>query len=628
METVSSAIGLAALVKISKEVVEQGHRLCTARRTVQKHQEKLRRAEAHLKYWKIVADEIFKSSSIPSDRLEALKFDIKITEEFMQQYKERVTDWSRRLSVTFAEEIPRADISKVEKDTPEIWFYDETLAEKDEEEEEEEEEKATESEPDKKKEKKRRRLEGQGRRLSLIGRTGFISYGDKAIKSKAVDLVAARQELAWKCLAESRGAPCLTIPDGPRVVGRESRLMQLVVSAKERLRTETPVTEISIEFPWSQYEYTDRRMVDSYMRGSRIWEYGFTSASLKPKSDVLGDTDMPEYNNCLVIHRGEGIMLSYRRYKEEALKLVRLFAEESSHSKGFLAHRPEGDVLRCCPIIVTSPGNGCDLLFKLPPASNPFPLTLRRLLMDERSLKPLHPLGDRVDFAIHLVSGLLVVHSLGLVHKRVHPETIVVVEPLTMTERDRFPYKLGHPYLSSLQLARTDDGITNMEPYQEALERRRIYLHPRDQGVDTISPERRFDPYRAQDDIYSLGICLFEVALWRSLLVWKGDMRDPDYVHDNSFVPLEASLGMWVGLNAKERAEKRSELFITHVKEKVPPVLGNDFADVIISFIRAGYDNRVFGVSLATKSEAEVNLFFLKKALTKLKTIRRKLMQA
>ncbi|KAH8111752.1 hypothetical protein DFH11DRAFT_1858907 [Phellopilus nigrolimitatus] len=627
METVSSAIGLAALIKISKEIVEQGHRLCTARRTVQKHQEKLRRAEAHLKYWKVVADGICKSSSMPSDRIEALKSDIKLAEELTQQYKERVTDWSRRLSVKFTEKPPTAD---VEEDTSALWQSEEEALVEEEEKEEEEEEgekKAADSES-KKKEKKRQWLEGQGRSLSVIGRTGFISYGDKAIKSKAEDLIAARKELSWKCLAESRGAPSLTIPRGTRAIGRETQFMQLVASAKERLRTEMPIAEISIGFPWSQYQYTDQRMVDSYMKGTRLREYAFTHASLKPKSDVPGGADLPEYNNCLIIPRWEGLVLPYRRYKEEALKIARFFAEESSYSKVFLTHRPEGDVLRCCPIIVTSPGNGCDLLFKLPPASNPFPVTLRRLLMDERSLNPLHPLADRVEFAIHLVTGLLVVHSLGLVHKRIHPETIVVVEPLTMTERDRFPYKLGHPYLSSLQFARTDDGETSLEPYEEALSRRRIYIHPRDQGISALSPERRFDPYRAQDDIYSLGVCLFEVALWRSLLVWKGDMRDPDYVHDNNLLPLEESLEMWKGLNAKERAEKRSELLIEHVKERVPPILGNDFSDVIVSFIRAGYDNRAFGVSLVGKSEAEAGLFFLSKALTKLKAIRKKLIEA
>ncbi|KAH8111755.1 hypothetical protein DFH11DRAFT_1546351 [Phellopilus nigrolimitatus] len=57
-----------------------------------------------------------------------------------------------------------------------------------------------------------------------------------------------------------------------------------------------------------------------------------------------------------------------------------------------------------------------------------------------------------------------------------------------------------------------------------------------------------------------------------------------------------------------ERARKKAKLLIEHVTQKMPPILGEGFTEVIVSCLRAGYDDDALGVSLRTKSEAEYKL--------------------
>ena len=299
--------------------------------------------------------------------------------------------------------------------------------------------------------------------------------------------------------------------------------MQFVADALERVHSEAPVRTFRIHVPHADYAYEDGELLDWNVEDHPIPEYNLPRVSLRPLPHSASRGFEP-MENVIVISRSPLLAISEEHYESEALKLARLFAEDKEHEKSFLVDRPDSDVLRCCGMVLY-PGRGCDLLFKLPPGSDPRPSTLRQILTDPSSKNPLHPLSDRIKFCIRLVSGLLIVHSLGLVHKRIHPETIVVVQPLGMAETDTFPYRIGHPYLTSLQLARTDNGKTKLLKYEHAIIHRGIYLHPRDQYIETHrgegTCERRLDEYRQRDDIYSAGVCLFEVMCLRSLLIWK-----------------------------------------------------------------------------------------------------------
>ncbi len=73
------------------------------------------------------------------------------------------------------------------------------------------------------------------------------------------------------------------------------------------------------------------------------------------------------------------------------------------------------------------------------------------------------------------------------------------------------------------------------------------------------------------DDIFALGVCLFEVGLWRSLFVWDGKRN---YVHDDAFVPLSDTCGKWDGMGISEKAEARTNELIRVVEEILPGAMG------------------------------------------------------
>lgn len=472
-------------------------------------------------------------------------------------------------------------------------------------------------------------------KMSLIGRIGFVLYGEYLIKEQAKKVAELQQSLSIKCVAESKFATSMPENCGLPPIRHESRLMQFVANALGRVRAEIPIKVLRIEVPDAQYEYDDGELLDPNMADHPIPEYNLPIISLKPLPHARS-LGLEPINNCIVVSRSPLLAISDEHYESEAKKLARLFAEDEEHEKCFLANRPDSDVLRCCAMVLY-PGQGCDLLFRLPPGSYPRPRTLRQILTDARNNSPIHPISDRIKFCIRMVSGLLIVHSLGLVHKSVHPETIVVVEPLGMAETDTFPCRLGHPYLTSLQLARTDNGRTKKLKYEHAIIHRGIYLHPREQYIEHQqghkSPEQRLDEYRQRDDIYSAGVCLFEVMCFRSLLVWKDPpaVQFADYVYDDTFVPLSNNLEAWKGLSSAERAKKRAAVLIEHVRDKIPQALGHRIgkqaADIVVSFLRAGYEDEAFGISLRNKSESEASLFFLNHALRHLREIHRNLVK-
>ncbi len=114
-------------------------------------------------------------------------------------------------------------------------------------------------------------------------------------------------------------------------------------------------------------------------------------------------------------------------------------------------------------------------VFKVPPGSAKIH-TLRTLLLDKQESVggrpiPLHPIAERVKLSIRLATSVLVVHSLGLVHKLIQPESILVIDADGLEE---FPYTLGYPYLVGFHLSRSKDGRTDYMKVAKP----GIYSHP------------------------------------------------------------------------------------------------------------------------------------------------------
>lgn len=377
-------------------------------------------------------------------------------------------------------------------------------------------------------------------------------------------------------------------------------IARFIVQARKRDAESKDVQFLSNE-DWKKYYHGSHvfRYIDDNAATSSA-QYQIYSGDATPRhldEDAESETKrLPEFRNCIFIDRG--------RWSDETVgdtfRLGRLFAGEeesvSTASDKLFRAREDGDVLRC--IAVARMYNRPMLVFQLPPGSASEPQSLRTTLLDIRGSSrgyPLHPLVDRAKLAVRLATAVLVIHSLGLVHKRINPETILMVESAAVTASQRFPRRLGYPYLIAFHTTRRDLDPTDSIAHLHDAERRAIYYHPRDQEA------RRKDRYRMQDDIFSLGVCLFEIALWRSLFIWDVNVRD--YVHDDTFVELSEGCGKWNGMTLATLAEARTNELIRAAEELIPGTMGPVFTKAVVACLKAGAEDSPFAGHPSLNSE-------------------------
>lgn len=153
------------------------------------------------------------------------------------------------------------------------------------------------------------------------------------------------------------------------------------------------------------------------------------------------------------------------------------------------------------------------LLFDVPPGRS-HPRSLRDILLSEP--RP-GSLTSRVALARELAKAVGFMHAFGFVHKNIRPESVLLFDKVASNGGDGHEV-LGGSYLDAPLSAflvgfedfRREEGRTHRlgdETFDANL-----YRHPDRQGP---SPET---VYIMQHDIYSLGVCLLEVGLWRSLV--------------------------------------------------------------------------------------------------------------
>ena len=123
-------------------------------------------------------------------------------------------------------------------------------------------------------------------------------------------------------------------------------------------------------------------------------------------------------------------------------------------------------------------------------------------------LEPKPSLNLRAKFCQQLAEAVLQTHALGLVHKNIRPENILLVR--TKAENgvaDPVPKVV----LSGWQYARKVDG-SNTRLVGESMWQKAIYQHPERQS-DHVDAE-----YCMGHDVYSLGVCMLEVITWIPLV--------------------------------------------------------------------------------------------------------------
>jgi len=160
---------------------------------------------------------------------------------------------------------------------------------------------------------------------------------------------------------------------------------------------------------------------------------------------------------------------------------------------GILKYRDENERLQAI-----------EMVYQTPQDSN-HPTSLRQLLLEETQVS----LSAIIRLVKHLVKSVSYIHACDFIHKNIRPENIIVF-PGT-----RSP--LGLTFLLGFNQFRNTNFQTNL--IGDSAWHRNLYRHPQRQGAFVQ------DRYVMQHDIYSLGVCLLEVRLWRSF-VWYPSTSD------------------------------------------------------------------------------------------------------
>ncbi|KAL5513770.1 hypothetical protein ACEPAH_4171 [Sanghuangporus vaninii] len=329
------------------------------------------------------------------------------------------------------------------------------------------------------------------------------------------------------------------------------------------------------------------------------------------------------YTNCIVDPR-DIVAYVEQQQEEIAIKetedIVRLFAEDSNAPESQLSSA--AGILPSCGYVSLE---NClyGIIFRFPSGCAP-PRTLRSLLI-EGTIK--HSLNDRVKFAIRLSTSVLVVHSLGLVHKSIKPDSILVTESIVGDPEKLYPYKLGNPYLLSFDSSRSSRGHTmrGLFPYPKGPNWETLYTHPR----HFVWRERK---YEMRDDVFSLGVCLLEIALWKSFFQWNA--TEEKYEDNTDVIDLTPDRLRREALEQgkPEDVDKswfRQQIMVQTAKALVPAVMGDLFKDVIVACLTFGdpckstksdvFESRFEDYSDLPPEEQSVH--FVQQILTKLKGI-------
>ena len=304
-----------------------------------------------------------------------------------------------------------------------------------------------------------------------------------------------------------------------------------------------------------------------------ISSHTFVSSS---KLDYAKAVDIPHSSARLIplAASSRRVVVDSLQYKDTNLdlmtKTIRKLAKRLSNSD------PSSfAILKCQGVVKTSTTDHptvFDLLFEVPKNTTSDPQTVRSHLM----LRTQHSLTERFEIAKQAVKAISYVHMLGFVHKNVRPENLIGFGSPGA--------RLGSFFLIGFEQARTADGRTYRLGDSEWS--RDLYRHPERQCW-TLSED-----YTMQHDIYSLGVCLLEIGLWRSFVVYKDDGSDDN---DDSVTPTD-----WFGLDVNAFMRKspsaKKKLLVSSAEHDLPANMGTAYTNIVVNCLTClDRDNEDFG---------------------------------
>ncbi|OCK79013.1 hypothetical protein K432DRAFT_330997 [Lepidopterella palustris CBS 459.81] len=199
------------------------------------------------------------------------------------------------------------------------------------------------------------------------------------------------------------------------------------------------------------------------------------------------------------------------------------------------------------------------------------PTSLRKLLIERNSD---HSLSDRFTIACQLAKSVGYIHTFGFVHKNVRPDNILMLKPREGS--------MEHAYLVGFEQVRTAEGTTSR--IGDTAWERNLYRHPRRQGG---TPE---EDYVMQHDIYSLGVCLLELGIWRSFVDYEPGELGPQTPRPSLALELSSeSVGFDKSFLVKDHLQSLA-------RRALPRCMGTKYANIVETCLTClDPDNTDFG---------------------------------
>ncbi|KAF2791277.1 hypothetical protein K505DRAFT_419250 [Melanomma pulvis-pyrius CBS 109.77] len=116
-------------------------------------------------------------------------------------------------------------------------------------------------------------------------------------------------------------------------------------------------------------------------------------------------------------------------------------------------------------------------------------------------------LSQKFRMARELARSISSVHTFNFVHKNIRPESVLCFENVESSQ--------SRAFLVGFDCFRSADGGTNLLGDMDW--DKNVYRHPLRQGNHPA------ESYRIQHDIYSLGVCLLELGIWDSFVMYTPD---------------------------------------------------------------------------------------------------------
>ena len=226
-------------------------------------------------------------------------------------------------------------------------------------------------------------------------------------------------------------------------------------------------------------------------------------------------------------------------------------------------------VLRCRGFAKTKSPNGSRLVsydLVLETQTTDTPRTLRSCLIAQEP----HSLTERIELAKQLSRSVNYVHTLDFVHKNIRPENLIAFG-LT---------KLGPFFLNGFDEVRSADGMSYFRG--DADWAKNLYRHPDRQG---LNPGER---YSMQHDIYSLGVCLLEIGLWSSFVLYTGNEKNT--------LPNTDQFGISAEALQKKTPNGIKRILVELARRELPAKMGDTYEEVVINCLSClDEDNMDFG---------------------------------